>query len=115
MQATINNLLIQNNSAFQKIKDDLKKIDINLYEKLSKILEEQKFDSYFLNIKKEINSKKMNFSDIEQILKNKADISLLNDKISVIDFNNLKEYIKNIDYELKQNQIFKILMIIEII
>jgi len=136
MEAAINNFNIQNNSAIQKIKDDLKKININLNEKLSKKLEEQKFDSYFTNIKKEINSKvslfnlkkdngelintfeqklsilsnnlkkelenKMNISDIEKILNNKADISLLNDKISVMDFNNLKEYIKNIDYELKQ-------------
>ena len=136
MEAAINNFNIQNNSAIQKIKDDLKKININLNEKLSKKLEEQKFDSYFTNIKKEINSKvslfnlkkdngelintfeqklsilsnnlkkelenKMNISDIEKILNNKADIPLLNDKISVMDFNNLKEYIKNIDYELKQ-------------
>ncbi len=136
MEAAINNFNIQNNSAIQKIKDDLKKININLNEKLSKKLEEQKFDSYFTNIKKEINSKvslfnlkkdngelintfeqklsilsnnlkkelenKMNISDIEKILNNKADISLLNDKISVMDFNNLKEYLKNIDYELKQ-------------
>ena len=136
MESIINNINIQNNSAIQKIKDDLKKININFNEKLNKKLEEEKFDTYFSNIKKEINSKvslfnlkkdngdlintfeqklnilsnnlkneiknKMNISDIEQLLSNKADISLLNDKISLMDFNDLKQHINNIDYELKQ-------------
>ena len=136
MEAAINNFNIQNNSAIQKIKDDLKKININLNEKLNKKLEEEKFDTYFSNIKKEINSKvslfnlkkdngdlintfeqklnilsnnlkneiknKMNISDIEQLLSKKADISLLNDKISLMDLNELKQHINNIDYELKQ-------------
>ena len=136
MESIINNINIQNNSAIQKIKDDLKKININLNEKLNKKLEEEKFDTYFSNIKKEINSKvslfnlkkdngdlintfeqklnilsnnlkneiknKMNISDIEQLLSKKADISLLNDKISLMDLNELKQHINNIDYELKQ-------------
>ena len=136
MESIINNINIQNNSAIQRIKDDLKKININFNEKLNKKLEEEKFDTYFSNIKKEINSKvslfnlkkdngdlintfeqklnilsnnlkneiknKMNISDIEQLLSNKADISLLNDKISLMDFNDLKQHINNIDYELKQ-------------
>lgn len=136
MEGIIKNFNTHNNSAIQKMKDDIKKINITLNEKLNKKMDEQKFDTYITNIKKEINSKvsllnlkkdngdlmnnferkitilsnnlkkemenKINISDIGQILNNKADISLLNDKISIMDFNNLKEYIKNIDYELKQ-------------
>ena len=132
----INNFNVQNNSSIQKIKDDIKKYNINLNEKINKKLDEQKFDSFLSNIKKEINSKvslfnskknreelinyvdqkllnlsdnlikemnnKTNISEIQQLLDNKADISLLKDKISYVDFNNLKEYMSNIDYELKQ-------------
>ena len=132
----INNFNVQNNSSIQKIKDDIKKYNINLNEKINKKLDEQKFDSFLSNIKKEINSKvslfnskknreelinyidqkllnlsdnlikemnnKTNISEIQQLLDNKADIALLKDKISYVDFNNLKEYMSNIDYELKQ-------------
>ena len=132
----INNFNVQNNSSIQRIKDDIKKYNINLNEKINKKLDEQKFDSFLSNIKKEINSKvslfnskknreelinyidqkllnlsdnlikemnnKTNISEIQQLLDNKADIALLKDKISYVDFNNLKEYMSNIDYELKQ-------------
>ena len=132
----LNNFNIQNNSSIQKIKDDIKKLNININEKINKKLDEQKFDSFLSNIKKEINSKvslfnskknreelinyidqkllnlsdnlikemnnKTNISEIQQLLDNKADIALLKDKISYVDFNNLKEYMSNIDYELKQ-------------
>ena len=135
IETIINNFNAQNNSTIQKIKEDLKKLSINLNEKINNKLDEQKFDSYLSNIKKEINSKvsifntkknneelinsveqklnnlsnnlrneldtKMNISDIQSLLDNKADISLLKDKISLIDFNDLKDYIKNIDYEIK--------------
>ena len=142
----INNFNVQNNSSIQRIKDDIKKYNINLNEKINKKLDEQKFDSFLSNIKKEINSKvslfnskknreelinyidqkllnlsdnlikemnnKTNISEIQQLLDNKADIALLKDKISYVDFNNLKEYMSNIDYELKQKWICKVLMII---
>ena len=132
----LNNFNLQNNSSIQKIKDDIKKLNVNINEKINKKLDEQKFDSFLSNIKKEINSKvslfnskknreeiinyidqklfhlsdnlikemnnKINISEIQQLLNNKADISLLKDKISYEDFNNLKDYINNIDYELKQ-------------
>ena len=131
MEELVNNYNIQNNSSIQKIKDDIKKLNININERISKKLDEQKFDSYLSNLKKEINSKvslfnskkineelirsidqkinnlakeidnKINISEIEEILNNKADISLLNDKMSVADFNDLKEYLNNISYELK--------------
>ena len=136
LENIVNNFNIQNNTSMQKMKDDLKKLSININDKISKKIDEQKFDSFTNNIKKEINSKvsllnsqknneelikyidqkinifsenitkeinnKINLSDLEQILNNKADISLLKDKVSYIDFNNLKEYINNIDYDLKQ-------------
>ena len=136
LESIINNYNSQNNTSIVKIKDDLKKISININEKINKKLDEEKFDLYLLNLKKEINSKvslfntkknneelmiaidqklnnlsnnikkeldsKINMSDIQSYLDNKADISLLKDKISLIDFNNLKEYIKNMDFELKQ-------------
>ena len=38
-------------------------------------------------------------TNFEHLLNEKADISLLNDKISTIDFNILKDYINTIDYE----------------
>ena len=131
MEELMNKYNIQNNSSIQKIKDDIKKLNININERISKKLDEQKFDSYLSNLKKEINSKvslfnskkineelirsidqkinnlakeidnKINISEIEEILNNKADISLLNDKMSVADFNDLKEYLNNISYELK--------------
>ena len=115
MEELMNNYNIQNNSSIQKIKDDIKKLNININERISKKLDEQKFDSYLSNLKKEINSKvslfnskkineelirsidqkinnlakeidnKINISEIEEILNNKADISLLNDKMSVAD------------------------------
>lgn len=136
LESIINNYNAQNNSSILKIKDDLKKLNININEKINKKLDEEKFDLYLLNIKKEINSKvslfntkknneelmstveqklnnlssnikkeldgKISMSDIQSSLDNKADLSLLKDKISLIDFNNLKEYIKNMDFELKQ-------------
>ena len=136
LQNIANDLNMQNNSSIQKIKEELKKSNINLNEKMNKKLDEQKFDSFISNIKKEIDSKvsifnskksreelinyveqklnkfsenlskemnsKTNISEIHQLLNNKADISLLKDKISFNDFNNLKEYINNIEYELKQ-------------
>lgn len=136
LESIINNYNNQNNSSIIKIKDDLKKLNININEKINKKLDEEKFDLYLLNLKKEINSKvslfntkknneelmlnieqklnnlssnikkeldsKINMSDIQSSLDNKADLSLLKDKISLMDFNNLKEYIKNIDFELKQ-------------
>ena len=48
------------------------------------------------NIKQEI------INNIESLLNEKADISLLNDKISSVDFNVLKDYINTVDFELKQ-------------
>ena len=131
MEELMNNYNIQNNSSIQKIRDDIKKLNISINEKINKKLDEQKFDSYLSNLKKEINSKvslfnskkineelirsvdqkinslakeidnKINISEIEEILNNKADISLLNDKMSLADFNDLKEYLNNISYELK--------------
>jgi hypothetical protein len=132
MDAIVNNFNLQNSSTIQKIKDDIKKINININERIGKKLDEQKFDSYLSSLKKEINSKvsifnskrnneelmksieqkinnlskeidnKINISDIEQLLNQKADISLLNDKISLRDFNDIKGYLNNISYELKQ-------------
>ena len=131
MEELMNNYNIQNNSSIQKIRDDIKKLNISINEKINKKLDEQKFDSYLSNLKKEINSKvslfnskkineelirsvdqkinslakeidnKINITEIEEILNNKADISLLNDKMSLADFNDLKEYLNNISYELK--------------
>ena len=62
---------------------------------------DQKINILSENIANEMKNK-ANISDINQLLNNKADISLLKDKVSNIDLNNLKEYINNIDYELKQ-------------
>ena len=62
---------------------------------------DQKINILSENIANEMKNK-TNISDINQLLNNKADISLLKDKVSNIDLNNLKEYINNIDYELKQ-------------
>ena len=131
----INEIINENNleydSNFQEINEEIKKINLNINEKLSKKIDEQKFDSYLNNIKKELNSKirifdsKKKFQDImtsydqkinilitdlkqelitnlEGLLNNKADISLLNDKISSVDFNVLKDYINTVDLELKQ-------------
>ena len=131
----INEIINENNleydSNFQEINEEIKKINLNMNEKLSKKIDEQKFDSYLNNIKKELNSKisifdsKKNIQDImisydqkinilitdlkqelitnlEGLLNNKADISLLNDKISSVDFNVLKDYINTVDLELKQ-------------
>ena len=131
----INEIIKENNleydSNFQEINEEIKKINLNINEKLSKKIDEQKFDSYLNNIKKELNSKisifdsKKNIQDImasydqkinilitdlkqelitnlEGLLNNKADISLLNDKISSVDFNVLKDYINTVDLELKQ-------------
>ena len=55
-----------------------------------------KFYQVISNIKEEI------ITNIESLLNEKADLSLLNDKISSVDFNVLKDYINTIDYELKQ-------------
>ena len=131
----INEIINENNleydSNFQEINEEIKKINLNINEKISKKIDEQKFDSYLNNIKKELNSKisifdsKKNIQDImasydqkinilitdlkqelitnlEGLLNNKADISLLNDKISSVDFNVLKDYINTVDLELKQ-------------
>jgi hypothetical protein len=131
----INEIINENNleydSNFQEINEEIKKINLNINEKLSKKIDEQKFDSYLNNIKKELNSKisifdsKKNIQDImasydqkinilitdlkqelitnlEGLVNNKADISLLNDKISSVDFNVLKDYINTVDLELKQ-------------
>ena len=126
---TQNNLEINNN--FKEINDEIKKLEINLADKLSQKLDEKKFDSYLTNLKKELNSKisifdsqkgiqdiinsfeqKINLlitelkqeliTNFENLLKEKADLSLLNDKISSIDFNILKDYINTIDFDLKQ-------------
>ena len=120
LESIINNYNTQNNSSIIKIKDDLMKLSININEKINKKLDEEKFDLYLLNLKKEINSKvslfntkknneelminidqklnnlssnikkeldsKINMSDIQLSLENKADLSLLKDKISSIDF-----------------------------
>ena len=131
----INETLQQNNFEFntnlQTINEEIKKLEINLNEKISQKLDETKFDSFLNNIKKELNSKisvfdsqksiqdviisfekKINLliTDLKQelitnfqnLINEKADISLLNDKISTIDFNILKDYINTIDYDLKQ-------------
>ena len=124
-----NNLEYNNN--FEELNEKKKKLNINLNEKINKKLDEEKFDSYLNNIKKELNSKmslfdsqkniqeislsldkKMNIlitnikqeiiNNIESLLNEKADISLLNDKISSVDFNVLKDYINTVDFELKQ-------------
>jgi hypothetical protein len=57
LESIINNYNNQNNSSIIKIKDDLKKLNININEKINKKLDEEKFDLYLLNLKKEINSK----------------------------------------------------------
>ena len=131
----INETLQQNNFEFntnlQTINEEIKKLEINLNEKISQKLDETTFDSFLNNIKKELNSKisvfdsqksiqdiiisfekKINLliTDLKQelitnfqnLINEKADISLLNDKISTIDFNILKDYINTIDYDLKQ-------------
>ena len=124
-----NNLEYNNN--FEELNEEIKKLNINLNEKINKKLDEEKFDSYLNNIKKELNSKmslfdsqkniqeislsldkKMNIlitnikqeiiNNIESLLNEKADISLLNDKISSVDFNVLKDYINTVYFELKQ-------------
>ena len=124
-----NNLEINNN--LEQINSEIKNLEKNLEEKIQKKLDENKFDTYLTNIKKELNSKisildsQKNIQDImisfeqkinilitelkqelitnfENLLHEKADITLLNDKISSIDFNILKDYITTIDYDLKQ-------------
>jgi len=132
---TINEILQENNLEFnntlEQINSEIKNLEINLEEKIKKKLDENKFDTYITNIKKELNSKlsildsKKNIQDIiisfeqkinilltelkqelitnfENLLNEKADITLLNDKISSIDFNILKDYINTIDFDLKQ-------------
>ena len=131
----INEILNENNleynTNFEEINEQIKKLNINLSEKINKKIDEEKFDNYFNNIKKELNSKMSLFdsqkntqeiitsfdkkislvisnikeeiiTNIESLLNEKADLSLLNDKISSVDFNVLKGYINTIDYELKQ-------------
>jgi len=131
----INEILNENNleynTNFEELNEQIKKLNINLSEKLNKKIDEEKFDNYFNNIKKELNSKMSLFdsqkntqeiiasfdkkislvisnikeeiiTNIESLLNEKADLSLLNDKISSVDFNVLKDYINTIDYELKQ-------------
>ena len=124
-----NNMEINNN--LEQINSEIKNLEKNLEEKIQKKLDENKFDTYLTNIKKELNSKisildsQKNIQDImisfeqkinilitelkqelitnfENLLHEKADITLLNDKISSIDFNILKDYITTIDYDLKQ-------------
>ena len=124
-----NNLEINNN--LEQINSEIKNLEKNFEEKINKKLDENKFDTYLTNIKKELNSKisildsQKNIQDImisfeqkinilitelkqelitnfENLLHEKADITLLNDKISSIDFNILKDYITTIDYDLKQ-------------
>ena len=124
-----NNLEINNN--LEQINSEIKNLEKNFEEKIQKKLDENKFDTYLTNIKKELNSKisildsQKNIQDImisfeqkinilitelkqelitnfENLLHEKADITLLNDKISSIDFNILKDYITTIDYDLKQ-------------
>ena len=124
-----NNLEINNN--LEQINSEIKNLEKNLDEKINKKIDENKFDTYLTNIKKELNSKisildsQKNIQDImisfeqkinilitelkqelitnfENLLHEKADITLLNDKISSIDFNILKDYITTIDYDLKQ-------------
>ena len=132
---TINEILQENNMEFsnnlEQINSEIKNLEKNLEEKIQKKLDENKFDTYLTNIKKELNSKisildsQKNIQDImisfeqkinilitelkqelitnfENLLQEKADITLLNDKISSIDFNILKDYITTIDYDLKQ-------------
>ena len=131
----INEILNENNleynTNFEELNEQIKKLNINLNEKLNKKIDEEKFDNYFNNIKKELNSKMSLFdsqkntqeiiasfdkkislvisnikeeiiTNIESLLNEKADLSLLNDKISSVDFNVLKDYVNTIDYELKQ-------------
>ena len=131
----INEILNENNleynTNFEELNEQIKKLNINLNEKLNKKIDEEKFDNYFNNIKKELNSKMSLFdsqkntqeiiasfdkkislvisnikeeiiTNIESLLNEKADLSLLNDKISSVDFNVLKDYTNTIDYELKQ-------------
>ena len=126
-----NQNILEFNSSLQEINEEMNKLNMNLTEKISQKLDEKKFDSYLNNIKKELNSKisifdsqkniqditnsfeqKMNIliteikqeliTNFENLLNEKADITLLNDKISSIDFNVLKDYINTVDYELKQ-------------
>ena len=132
---TINEILQENNleinNTLEQINSEIKNLEINLEEKIKKKLDENKFDTYITNIKKELNSKisildsQKNIQDIiisleqkinilltelkrelinnfENLLNEKADITLLNDKISSIDFNILKDYINTIDFDLKQ-------------
>ena len=131
----INEILNENNleynTNFEELNEQIKKLNINLSEKINKKIDEEKFDNYFNNIKKELNSKMSLFdsqkntqeiiasfdkkislvisnikeeiiTNIESLLNEKADLSLLNDKISSVDFNVLKDYTNTIDYELKQ-------------
>ena len=127
----LNENTIELNTNFESINEEIKKLKININDKLSKKLDEKNFDSYLNNIKKELNSKIsildsqkniqdiiINFeqknnrlistikqeiiSNIESLLNEKADISLVNDKISSVDFNVLKDYINTVDFELKQ-------------
>ena len=131
----INEILNENNLEYnnniEELNEEIKKLNINLNEKINKKLDEEKFDSYLNNIKKELNSKmslfdsqkniqeisssldkKLNIlitnikqeiiTNLESLLNEKADISLLNDKISSVDFNVLKDYINTVDFELKQ-------------
>ena len=126
-----NQNILEFNSSLQEINEEMNKLNMNLTEKICQKLDEKKFDSYLNNIKKELNSKisifdsqkniqditnsfeqKMNIliteikqeliTNFENLLNEKADITLLNDKISSIDFNVLKDYINTVDYELKQ-------------
>ena len=127
----LNDNNLEYNTNFEEINEQIKKLNINLNEKINKKIDEEKFDNYFNNIKKELNSKMSLFdsqkntqeiiasfdkkislvisnikeeiiTNIESLLNEKADLSLLNDKISSVDFNVLKDYINTIDYELKQ-------------
>ena len=57
---------------------------------------DQKINILITDLKQEL------ITNLEGLLNNKADISLLNDKISSVDFNVLKDYINTVDLELKQ-------------
>ena len=134
METIINNFNSKNNIDVQNVKDDIKKMNLNLIEKLSTKLDEHKFDSYISNIKKELNSKvslfnnkkdleeirysveqrlkiysdninkdisnKMN--DISYIINNKADINLLDQKVSVMELDSIRDFINSISIELKE-------------
>ena len=88
---------LEHNNNFEELNEEIKKLNINLNEKINKKLDEEKFDSYLNNIKKELNSKtslfdsQKNIQEISLSLDKKMNILITNIKQEII--NNIESYI----------------------